>query len=166
MAFQWTHLPTHTYFSIHFPCKRGYTVPLRLKRFQLDKISSIPHLKDWTSLYLFFRFSFSYFVFFFLGVPSSCFNWDSRVAHARAGRELPLAPCCYTAGFEDVYIQQSAILSLPAMILKPHEGLKSHEAEQPFCLRFLGTGTRQRSLARGIIATLSLATSSSHFYTF
>lgn len=63
------------------------------------------------------------------------------MAHARAGRELPLAPCCYTAGFEDVYIQQSAILSLPVMILKPREGLKSHEAEQPFCLRFLGTGT-------------------------
>lgn len=101
------------------------TVPLRLKRSQFDK-SSIPHSKTKQSYIYFFGFIFMLSLRFASG-------------GSRSG-EVLLALCCYDAGLRtSTFKKLQSSPCLWRLWTKNKKGLKSHQAEQPFCLRFRGT---------------------------
>lgn len=105
-----THLPTHTYFSLHYPCSPPYSIPtqfLSTSRKKKNLHSTIIRLNNPRSIFLIFSL-------FFL-----VYHLHALTEGQVQQQERFLWLCCAVTHFrvEDIYNQNAAIISPPVRTL-------------------------------------------------
>lgn len=161
MASQWTHLLTHTYFSIHFhSLSRGYTVPVHLKKvfFNMRKKEKAAFHTQ--------RFNNPISMFFFVQIHLHAFNESCRSRERRPLRP-PRPPSMMRGRLHSERKKlQSSLCKRPFGTRERKKTKKNSKSYFHSRRRNKQQQKKQEDAASPEDSFSNLATSSSHFYTF